>query len=515
MPPLTQTVIIDNHLSALQYPDTIKEYLADEVSAGRMSGPFPRDVTEQILRGPFFSSPLIVSVQTQAPGTPDKLRVCRHLSKSNKTCCSVNSHVNKEDFPTRFDTASRVADIISRAPAGTQACTFDIAKFHRTCPVIPAHKPWLVVQGEPGEFYVDHVHPFGSAAASSNAGMIGNAVVDIWQAEGARPTLKYEDDLKVFRCPLPHFSNSPSNDAIMNIYDYDRAEILQRISSLGVPWHKEKGDAEFLYITTFIGYSWDLIRKLVTLPDEKRLKFHNRVRVFLDSFSSSRCTLKDVERIHGSLCHVAFVYIEGCSRLPSLSNFAASFKGNELLRRYPSRSMMTDLRWWLQILDKPSFSRELRPRGDIKDLGLYVDASTSWGIGIIIEGHWAAFKLHADWKAEGRDICWLETLALEFLIYFLDAMDIRDAHLLIHSDNTGAIGALDKGRSPNYHINLSVRRMYTILVSRFITHHLKYVPSSDNPADPISRGELGPAQLAIPYSFSMPDELVPLFIHER
>ena len=87
---------------------------------------------------------------------------------------------------------------IAHALPGTQACTFDIAKFHRTCPVIPAHKPWLVVQGLSDEFYIDHVHPFRSAAASSNAGMIGNVIVDIWQAQGVRPTLKYEDDLKNF-----------------------------------------------------------------------------------------------------------------------------------------------------------------------------------------------------------------------------------------------------------------------------------------------------------------------------
>ena len=345
--------------------------------------------------------------------------------------------------------------------------------------------------------------------------MIGNTIVDIWQAEGVRPILKYEDDLKVFRYPPSHIPISSPHDTFMTTYEYDRNEALLRISSLGVPWHKEKGDAEFLFKTTFIGYSWDLVHKLVSLPDEKRLKFHSRVQVFINSFSRRRCTLKDVERIHGSLCHVAFVYLEGSSRLPSISNFAASFKGNELLQRYPPRSMVTDLHWWLKELDKPSFFRELRPRGEMQDLGLYVDASTSWGIGVIIQGRWAAFKLHPDWKTEGRDICWLETLALEFLIHFLDAMGICNAHILIHSDNTGAIGALDKGRSPNYHINLSIRRMYTILVSRFITHRLEYISSEDNPADPISRGESGPAELAIPYSFSMPDELVPVFLYDH
>ena len=133
---------------------------------------------------------------------------------------------------------------------GTQACTFDIKKFHCTCAVLPAHKPWLVVQGLSDEFYIDHTHPFGAAAASSNAGMIANAIVDIWQAEGIRPILKYEDDLKIFRYPV--VSGVFHQDGFQ--YNYDRDEALSRISSLHVPWHKEKGDPAFLSITTFIGF---------------------------------------------------------------------------------------------------------------------------------------------------------------------------------------------------------------------------------------------------------------------
>ena len=146
---------------------------------------------------------------------------------------------------------------IACAPPGTQACTFDIAKFHRTCPVIPAHKPWLIVQGTSGQFFVDHVHPFRSTAASSNAGMIGNVIVDIWQALGVKPTLKYEDDLKIFRQPFTAPMTTNSNIDIPE-YEYNREEALQRIAPLSVPWHKKKGNSEFHYQTTFIGYYWDL-----------------------------------------------------------------------------------------------------------------------------------------------------------------------------------------------------------------------------------------------------------------
>jgi hypothetical protein len=112
MPPITDTVIFKNHHSAILHSDAIDKYLTDELNAGRMSGPFSCHHAEEILRGPFFCSPLLVSVQTQQPGTPDKLRVCRHLSKGDKNTPSMNSHIHKEDFPTRFDTALRVADIV-------------------------------------------------------------------------------------------------------------------------------------------------------------------------------------------------------------------------------------------------------------------------------------------------------------------------------------------------------------------------------------------------------------------
>ena len=57
-----------------------------------------------------------------------------------------------------------------------------------------------------------------------------------------------------------------------------------------------------------------------------------------------------------------------------------------------------------------------------------------------------------DWKVKGQDICWIKTVAVEILVYILKAMGIANATLLIHSDNQGTIGSLDKGHSWNFHI---------------------------------------------------------------
>lgn len=127
--------------------------------------------------------------------------------------------------------------------------------------------------------------------------------------------------------------------------------------------------------------------------------------------------------------------------------------------------MLTDLKWWLCTLNNPSFHRKLLPRSPCQDMGLFVDASTSWGIGIIVAGKWMAFRLHEDWKVEGRDICWLETIAVEILFYILEAMGIANTTLLIHSDSQGTISSQGKSRSCNYHINLSIHRMLCSLPS--------------------------------------------------
>jgi hypothetical protein len=78
-----------------------------------MSSPYMQQEAETILKGLFQCSLMLVSVQTQGPSIPDKLCLCRHLSKGNKHSVSTNSYVNKGKFPTKVGTASNVADIVS------------------------------------------------------------------------------------------------------------------------------------------------------------------------------------------------------------------------------------------------------------------------------------------------------------------------------------------------------------------------------------------------------------------
>jgi hypothetical protein len=71
-----------------------------------------------------------------------------------------------------------------------------------------------------------------------------------------------------------------------------------------------------------------------------------------------------------------------------------------------------------------------------------------------------------------------------------------------------------KGRSRNRPINLAVRRTLGVLYPLFITPDIVYVPSAENLADPISRGDLGPTDKMLHPSFMLPDELKSFFIYE-
>jgi hypothetical protein len=122
--------------------------------------------------------------------------------------------------------------------------------------------------------------------------------------------------------------------------------------------------------------------------------------------------------------------------------------------------MLNTLVRWERILLQPSFFRKLHPLGKLRDFGIFVDASMSWGIGIVIGECWYVIPLRDNLKRAGIDICWLEAVVLEPCFLFPEQLVFKDIHVLVRSDNKGAICALTKARSPNFDINLCARRSF-------------------------------------------------------
>ena len=157
--------------------------------------------------------------------------------------------------------------------------------------------------------------------------MIGNVAMDIWIHTGVGPVVKYKDDCNVFHSPVAGGKFQAGDFS----YNYNRTESLHRISSLGIPWHDKKGDPDFLFTQVYIGFLWDLPNCSVSLPPEKLARFCEHVHIFMDAYEGHQCPLQEVDHIYGSLCYITFIYLDGQSHLPSISNFAVLWNGTSFL----------------------------------------------------------------------------------------------------------------------------------------------------------------------------------------
>ena len=178
------------------------------------------------------------------------------------------------------------------------------------------------------------------------------------------------------------------------------------------------GPAKFVDFATsfnYIGFWWNLDAKMVELPEEKKKKYLERISTW--TYRSAH-TLKETETIIGTLNHVCLVVPEGRSRLVSLYKFRGGFKSSHAseLRHKLSASTAEDISWWrTRFQDEFLGIKILRPPKPLPNK-VYADASTSWGIGLVIDGKWLAWQFKEGWRSEGREIGWAEMVAVELAI---------------------------------------------------------------------------------------------------
>ena len=97
-----------------RHPDRLKfirEYVEEQVSQGRVTGPYySKDDVEAALGSFFTSSPLFV---VDKAGSPGKYRLVQNFSHENRSGFSVNDLVDPDDYPTTWGSAAEVVQIVS------------------------------------------------------------------------------------------------------------------------------------------------------------------------------------------------------------------------------------------------------------------------------------------------------------------------------------------------------------------------------------------------------------------
>jgi hypothetical protein len=181
----------------------------------------------------------------------------------------------------------------------------------------------------------------------------------------------------------------------------------------------------------------------------------------------------------------------------SLQSMLGIFGNKPFMPHRQPRGTIDELRWWLHALNsRPPIPIPHHPFA--VDHRAFSDASTGYGLAIIIGNRWRTWRLHKHWKQNGRDIGWAESVAFELLVRTLLTIDRSSTPLTAYCDNQGVVDGWKKGRSRNTPTNATFRRIHNILASPPRRVFTKYVASADNPAYGPSRSKFSPTTLLLP-----------------
>jgi hypothetical protein len=363
---------------------------------------------------------------------------------------------------------------------------FDVDAAFRNIPLHPSVWPHVALLFL-GMVYLDLCMNFGVRSAPGLFGNLADAIVKIFLFYGVDAVLKWVDDFIFFRYPTCQLADGGYE------YSYDASLVWRIAEILGWPWAAKKF-TDFNNSFTYIGFSWHIANRTVELPKEKKLKYLGRITPWL--IPSAKMSLAEAETLIGTLNHVCLVVPSGRAYLTKLYAFRGSFKYREQSYRRHTVNQQTreDIQWWSDRLNEDFLGLHIKEIPPLSSVALFVDASTTWGIGLIIDGKWLAWELKSGWKGSNneRNIGWGEMVAVELALRTLVSSGFKNTRVLIRSDNEGVVGALKKGSSRGHEQNLILRKIVELIQEHGIWVDCTWISTHNNPADGPSRGIFPP-----------------------
>ncbi|PPQ84549.1 hypothetical protein CVT24_006581, partial [Panaeolus cyanescens] len=489
-----------NHSSATLHPEIILNNIHQELAERRYTGPFHPFRLEALI-GPFRTSPL--GLVPKSNGQDFRLIQDFSYPRNDPLVSSVNSSIDISSFSCNWGCFQQVVEIILKAPTGSLAATLDVDSAFRRCPIHPSQIRNFVISWE-DSCYIDHCAPFGASSSGFIFGRLADAFTTIAHSKGIGPSLNWVDDFLFFliSSSTTHFHGFSPLYSLNDIYELAEA--------LGWPWKVSK-TKPFSNAFKYLGFLWNIDQRSVEIPNDKKEKYLAKLKLWT---TEARLTRREAENLLGTLIHCTLAIPDGRSRLSALIRFVASFNGTPSIhiRKQPNSSLLNDVAWWSSTLSLSFAGSILCEPPPQSHISFWVDASTSWGIGVIFDDSWDAWQLREGWNHGGRTIGWAEFVAVELGLSLAAARGHHNTHFLIHSDNQGVILAFQKGRSRSAEQNTVLQRINRLLTIHSIWLTFEYVPSASNLADPPSRGETVPDLARSSIDIEIPSDIAHFLI---
>ena len=183
-----------------------------------------------------------------------------------------------------------------------------------------------------------------------------------------------------------------------------------------------------------------------------------------NSFSSHKAT-----SLHGKLVHVSCIFPLIRPFLRSIAAFPSFFKSSRA-RLQVSPPLAADLSW-IRFLMQILPNRMPLASPHVVDLQWWGDASTSFGIGVVLANRWAVWKWRPGFQVGPKhdfNIGWAEAVVIEpglCLAIHLDLLTCPDPSqsvFLICSNNLGVVAVTNKGRSRSKETNVTLKHVFLL-----------------------------------------------------
>jgi hypothetical protein len=218
-------------------------------------------------------------------------------------------------------------------------------------------------------------------------------------------------------------------------FTYCDADIDALSEQVGIPWESSK-TIPFTNVVPFLGFHWNLSKKMVKITKEKKAKYKTTIREWL---ACSTHTLEDVQKLYGKLLHTSLVATAGCAYLTNLEAMLETFNINSFVFHHPPQNTDDDLQWWPVMLSSEKLSHQIPGLCYITDCGAFSNASLGVSITIIVNNLWRAWRLLPGWKAKGRDIGWAKAVSFELLVCSVLTTSQPGQFFRLFGDNRGIV----------------------------------------------------------------------------
>ena len=419
--PLKSLVSAKRNLScALQHPDTVEEYLADEIAHGLVADPFQKEV----IPAAHISRFGVIPKHHQ----PNKWHLIVDLS--HPVNCSVNGDIPKELCSLTYITVDSAIQYIQRVGQGTLLAKINIKGTFWLLPVCPADCHLLAMSWN-HYIYIDTCLPFGLRSAPKLFNVLADLLSWILAQCQISPVLHYLDDFLTLGPP----------ESTVCAHNLDT--IKDVCSFLGIPLALEKVEGPSACLS-FLGITLDTQRMEARLPDEKLQRIRTVVAAWL---SRKKATKQEILSLVGLLQHATKVVKPGRTFVARMYSKAARLKKLSHFTRL-TKDFHSDLRWWhlfISTWNGVSFL-ECSPHAPSPDDRITTDASESWGCGAVFETQWFQLARSTEWTR-------MDIMAKELVPIVLSCAVwgplILGKKLEFRCDNNSLVDALTRVRQRN------------------------------------------------------------------